>query len=255
MQLKGKVALVTGSSSGIGKGIAIEMAKEGAKIIINHLDEEERAQEVIKAIEDVGSSAISFRTDVSNKDDVEDMVNTSWERFGKIDILVSNAGIAPSTPFLEVEESEWDRVLGINLKGAFLCTQCVAKRMIDTKIKGKIIITTSINGFQSEKFRVPYDSSKGGLIALTKTIASELGEFGINVNAIAPGVVSGTNIDEGFFNDEEIVNKILTKTPLGRFGSVQDCADLAVFLASEKASFIHGEIVVLDGGLTILQFP
>jgi len=131
----------------------------------------------------------------------------------------------------------------------------VARRMVSNNIKGKIIIITSINGFQAEKKRVSYDSSKGGLIALTQTMAVELAEYGINVNAIAPGVVSGTNIDEGFFDDKDIVNKILTKTPLHRFGSVEDCANLAVFLASDKSDFIQGEVIVLDGGLTILQFP
>jgi NAD(P)-dependent dehydrogenase (short-subunit alcohol dehydrogenase family) len=257
VQLEGKVALVTGSSCGIGKGIAISFAREGAKIIIDHYRNNKDAEEVVGIIEKNGGSAISIDADVSIKKEVENLVNTGWERFGKIDILVNNAGIAPSTAFLEIKEEEWNRTINVNLKGTFLCSQIVAKKMVENKIKGKIIVTTSINGFQAEKKRVSYDSSKGGLIALMHTMASELGDYGINVNAIAPGVVSGTNIDvEGdFFGNKDIVDKILSKTPLHRFGSVEDCANLAVFLASDKSDFIHGEVIVLDGGLTVLQFP
>jgi NAD(P)-dependent dehydrogenase (short-subunit alcohol dehydrogenase family) len=255
MQLEDRVALVTGSSCGIGKAIAIAMAQEGAKIIIDHYRNEKDAEEVVRTIEKNGGSAIAIDADVSIKEEVENLIKAGWEKFGKIDILVSNAGIAPATSFLEIEEDEWDRTINVNLKGAFLCGQTFARRMVSSNIKGKIIIITSINGFQAEKKRVSYDSSKGGLIALTQTMAVELAEYGINVNAIAPGVVSGTNIDEGFFDDKDIVDKILTKTPLHRFGSVEDCANLAVFLASDKSDFIQGEVVVLDGGLTVLQFP
>ena len=256
MLLKDKVALVTGSSCGIGKEIAISMAKEGAKIIIDHLRNEKDAKEVVSIIEKNGSAAIAVDADVSIKQEVDHLVNTGWQEFGKIDILVNNAGIAPATFFLDIDEKEWDRTINVNLKGAFLCCQAVAKKMVENDIKGKIIIITSVNGFQAEKKRVSYDSSKGGLVAMTKTMASDLGDYGINVNAIAPGVVSGTNIDEGgFFDNKEIVDKVISKTPLHRFGSVQDCANLAVFLASDKADFIHGEVVVLDGGLTVLQFP
>lgn len=255
MQLKGKTVLVTGSSCGIGKAIALAMANEGADIIIDHLDEEIKAMEVKRLIEEKGRKVLVFKTDVSDKDAVEKMIEKSWSEFGKIDILVNNAGIGPATPFLKIEEDEWDRVLGVNLKGMFLCSQAVARRMVDYKVRGKIINITSINGFQAEKERVSYDSSKGGIIALTQTVAAELGEYGINVNAIAPGVISGTDIDKEFFNDDDNVKKILSKTPLGRFGTVEDCANLAVFLASERSDFIQGEVIVLDGGLSTLQFP
>ena len=228
MLLKDKVALITGSSCGIGRGVALNMAKEGAKVIIDHFRNEKDAMEVVDIIKSSGGTAIAIDADVSIKKEVENLVEKGWEEFGRIDILVNNAGIAPATPFLEITEKEWDRTINVNLKGTFLCSQAVAKRMVENNIKGKIIVTTSINGFQAEKFRVSYDSSKGGLIALTQTMASELGKYGINVNAIAPGVVEGTNIDEGFFNDEDIVNKIISQTPLNRFGC-QDCANLAVF--------------------------
>ncbi len=256
MQLKNKVALITGSSSGIGKGIAIGMAKEGAKLIINDNVGKKEAEEVVKIIEEIGSSAIAVKADVSKKKEVDNLVNIGWEKFGKIDILVSNAGIAYCTPFIEIKEEEWDRTININLKGAFLCGQAVAQKMIKNGIKGKIINVTSVNSFQSEKNRVSYDSSKGGLSALTRTMAAELGEYGINVNAIAPSVVPGTNIDvdDNFFSNKDIVHKILDKTPVNRMGSVEDCANAAIFLASDKSGFIHGEIIVLDGGLTILQF-
>ena len=255
MLLKGKVALVTGSSSGIGKGIAISMAREGAKIIIDHYMSKKDAEEVVGIIKEIGSPAIAIDADVSVRKKVEKLINTGWEKFGKIDILVCNAGIAPNSSFLEIEENEWDRTINVNLKGTFLCGQAIAKRMVKEGIRGKIIIITSINGFQAEKKRVSYSSSKGGLIALTQSMAVELGEYGINVNAIAPGVVSGTNIDSGFFNDKSIVDKVIAQTPLQKFGTVEDCANLAVFLASDRSDFIQGEVIVLDGGLTVLQFP
>ena len=255
MQLKDKVALITGSSSGIGKGIAIGMAREGAKIIIDHYRSEKDAKEVVNIIEEIGGSAIAIDADVSIKEEVNNLVNTGWEKFGKIDILVNCAGMLINTSFLEIKEEEWDRTLSVNLKGTFLCSQIVAQKMVDNGIKGKIINITSINGFQAEKKLTSYGSSKGGLIALTQSMAIELGEYGINVNAIAPGVVSGTNINKDFFDNKDIVNKVLSKTPLHRLGTIEDCANLAVFLASSKADFIQGEVIVLDGGLTVLQFP
>ena len=254
MQLKDKVALITGSASGIGKGIAISMAREGASIIIDHYRNEKDAKEVVNIIGEIGGEAIAIDADVSIKEEVNNLVNTGWEKFGKIDILVNSAGILVSTSFLEIKEEEWDRTLNVNLKGTFLCSQIVAQKMVEKGIKGKIINITSINGFQAEKKLTSYGSSKGGLIALTQSMAIELGEYGINVNAIAPSVVSGTNINKEFFDNKEIVNKVLSKTPLHRLGTIEDCANLAVFLASDKSDFIQGEVIVLDGGLTILQF-
>jgi len=254
MQLKGKVALVTGSSSGIGKGIALSFAKEGASIIIDHYRSDKEAEEVVKTIEEIGSSAIAIDADISIREEVKNLVDSGWERFGKIDILVNNAGICKTASFLEINEELWDRTIDINLKGAFLCGQLVAQKMVKNCIKGKIINITSVNGFQAEKNLVAYDSSKAGMIALTKNMASELGEYGINVNAIAPGCIIGTNIQDDWFGDKDSINKVLSKTPLHRFGTVEECANLAIFLASDKSDFIQGEIIVLDGGLTILQF-
>ena len=256
MELNNKVALVTGSSSGIGKGIAIGFAKEGAKLIINDIKGKKETEEVVKIIKKLGSDAIVVGADVSSKKEVDDLINIGWEKFGKIDILVNNAGISFDTVFLEVTEQEWDKTIDTNLKGAFLCSQAVAKKMIKNNIKGKIINVSSVNAFQAEKKRTSYDASKGGLSALTQTIAVELGEYGINVNAIAPGVVAGTNIDvsNSFFSNKGLVDRILDKTPLNRMGTVEDCANVAIFLASNKSDFIQGEIIVLDGGLTVLQF-
>jgi NAD(P)-dependent dehydrogenase (short-subunit alcohol dehydrogenase family) len=254
MQLENKVALVTGSTSGIGKGIAINFAKEGAKLILDHYRSDKEAQELIKTIEEIGSSAIAVDADVAVMEEVKNLVNRGWEKFGRIDILVNNAGIARSLPFLEIEEELWDRTIATNLKGPFLLSQLVIRKMVENKIKGKVINIVSVNGFQSEKELVAYDASKGGLIALTRTVAAEMGDYGINVNAIAPGCVEGTHIQDDWYGNEEVVNKVLRKTPLHRFGTVQECADLAVFLASDKSNFIQGEVIVLDGGLSILQF-
>jgi len=254
MILKNKVALVTGSSSGIGRGIAIGLAKEGSNVIVNYNKREKEAKEVVQEIKGIGRDAISICADVSNKEQVTNMVNKGWEEFGKIDILVNNSGIARAASIIEMEEDDWDKVLDVNLKGAFLCGQAVAKKMVNNAIKGKIINISSVNGFQAEKDRCNYNASKGGLNALTQSMAAELGEYGINVNAIAIGVVSGTNIDENFFGNQDGLNVIVAKTPIGRLGTLEDCSNLTVFLASDKSNFIQGEIIVLDGGLTTLQY-
>jgi NAD(P)-dependent dehydrogenase (short-subunit alcohol dehydrogenase family) len=254
MQLKNKVALITGSSSGIGKGMAIEFAKEGANIIVNYNKRAKSANKVAKIINDLGRKAIVVGADISKKEDVDRLVNKGWEELGKIDILVNNSGISREVPFLKMKEEEWDKTLNINLKGAFLCSQAVAQRMVKNKIKGKIINISSVNGFQAEINHAHYNSSKGGLNALTQSLAAELGQYKINVNGIAVGVVPGTNIDPKFFGDKEIIEKMLSKIPIGRFGTVEDCAEVAVFLASSKSDYIHGETIVLDGGLTIIQY-
>jgi len=254
MILKNKVALVTGSSSGIGKGIALGLARAGARVIINYRKREKEAKEIANEIKSQGSAVITVCADVADKQQVCNLVNKGWEEFGKIDILVNNSGITRPSSILEMDENDWDEVLDINLKGAFLCTQAVAKKMVDNGIKGKIVNISSVNGFQTEKDCASYNASKGGLNALTQSAGAELGQYGINVNAIAIGVVPGTNIDVNFFENQDEINIILAKTPIGRLGTLEDCANLTVFLASDKSDFIQGEIIVLDGGLTTLQY-
>jgi len=174
--------------------------------------------------------------------------------FGKIDILVNNAGVSPNDSFLEMSEETWDRVLSINLKGAFLCSQAVATKMIENKIPGKIINVSSINAFQVELNKTHYSVSKAGLNILTTSMAVELGPYGINVNGIAPGVITGTDIGpEEFWGNPRLMEAFILKTPLGKLGTVEDCVGAAVFLASDDSKYVQGHTIVIDGGLTIQQ--
>jgi len=254
MRLKDKVALITGSSSGIGKGIAIGYAKEGANIIVNYNHRKEAANEVAKIIKNLGRKAIVIKADVSNKDEVDNMVNKGIEEYGKIDILVNNSGITKECLLLNLSEEMWNKIINVNLKGAFLCSQAVAKKMINSNTKGKIINISSNNSFMVEPKRGPYCISKGGMDTLTKSLAAELGSYGINVNGMALGTIKGTNIAGDFFENKEIIAKIVANIPLGRLGTVEDCVGPAIFLASEESSYFQGETIVMDGGLTILEF-
>ena len=254
MRLENKVALVTGSSSGIGKGIAIGFAKEGADIIVNYNRRGDLANEVAKIIESLGRKVIVAKANVSNSDEVNNMVNRGWDEFGKIDILVNNAGITLECPLLELSEENWDNVLNVNLKGTFLCSKAVARKMVENKVKGKIINISSTNAIEVEINRGVYNTSKGGINLLTRSLASELGRFGINVNGIAFGSIRGTNIDGGFLDNSEVVEKIIDKTPLGYIGSVDECVGPAIFLATDDSKYVQGEIIVVDGGSTILKF-
>jgi len=255
MKLQNKIALVTGSSSGIGKGIAVGFAKEGADVVVNYHSRKNLAEETVNIVKKLGRRAIAIQADVAKIDDVTGLIDGAWAMLGKIDILVNNAGISPEVPFLKVSEKTWDRVLAVNLKGAFLCSQVVARKMVENKISGKIINVSSVNGFQVEPGRAHYNVSKGGLDMLTASMAVELGPYNINVNGIAPGVITGTDIvPEGFMEDPQFNEAVLSKTPLGRLGTVEDCVGTAVFLASDDSKYIQGHTIVIDGGLSIQQY-
>lgn len=245
MKLKNKVAIVTGSRRGIGKATALELAKEGAKIVVSDIDLKE-CQSVCDEIRKIGSDAIAVKCDVSKKRDVDAMVKKTIQKFKRIDILVNNAGVVLMKPFVEMTEKDWDFVLDINLKGVFLCTNAVVKQMIKQK-SGKIISIASIAGEVGFMNISAYCASKAGIINLTRELALELAPFNINVNAVAPGVIA-TKMTEDLLKDKKTREILLANTPLGRVGQPEEIGKVVVFLASDDSNFITGHTLVVDGG-------
>jgi 3-oxoacyl-[acyl-carrier protein] reductase len=250
-RLNNKVALITGSSRGIGRAIAIGFAKEGANVIVHYRSGKNHAEKVVQSIQSEGRKAVALQVDIGQAKSIQDFISKAWDVFGRIDILVNNAGIASDIEFLKTSFKTWREVLSLNLDGAMLCSQIIAKRMIDDKIKGKIICVTSVNGFQVEKNRSAYNVSKAGLDMLIKSMAAELGPYGICVNGIAPSVVKTEIVPEEFWKNEGLLFQ--AKTPLGRLGEVQDCVGPAIFLASNESDYVNGHIIVIDGGMSITQ--
>ena len=250
MKLDGKVALVTGASRGIGRAIALTYAVEGAKVAVNYINNEEKAEEVVSEIVGNGGEAFHVKADVSKTDEVKRMVDSVISRFGKIDILVNNAGILIPTMLMETSDEDWERVVDINLKGPFICTREAAKGMIEHGY-GKIINTSSISGFGCAPLgEGAYGATKAGLIMLTSVFAQELGPKGINVNAIAPGWIK-TDMTVGKSGPEEDAKVNKRKAELAamrRIGDPQDIANLALYLASDESNFITGQTIVADGG-------
>jgi len=247
--LKGKVAIITGAGRGIGKAIALRFAKEGADIVICDIVSE-NIEAVSQEVMDLGCSPLVVKTDVSIKKDVENLVLTTINRFKKIDILVNNAGILLRASLLEMTEEDWDKVLDINLKGAFLCTQAVAKYMVKKK-SGRIINMSSSAGLgTADEFLASYGAAKAGLIELTKVTARALGRYGITVTAIAPGTVL-TELERIRMTPQEyeaFMEQRRNIMALGRVGGVEEIAALATFLASDESSFITGSVIPIDGG-------
>lgn len=244
-KLEGKTAIVTGAGSGIGKGIAKRFAKEGAKVIVSDIDTE-GGKDVVNEIEDSDGEAIFVRTDVSESEDVNELVEETLEKYDEIDILVNNAGVYIQKPITEMEIDEWDKVLDVNLKGDFLMIRSVAQEMIEEG-EGNIINVSSIAGKVGYPNSAAYSASKGGIIAMTRALALELSPKGINVNAIAPGVIK-TAMTEDLLEDEDVSEQMLANTPIGRFGKPEDIASAAVYLASEESDFVTGETMFVEGG-------
>ncbi|NJK63081.1 MAG: glucose 1-dehydrogenase [Synechococcaceae cyanobacterium SM2_3_1] len=261
MRLDGKVALVTGSSQGIGQAIAIRLAEAGAQVVINYRSHPEGAEETVKLVQDAGGEChaaagfceeergISVQADVSVLEDIQRLVSESIERFGKIDILVNNAGIEKHAPFWEVSEKEYDAVLNVNLKGVFFTTQAVVKHLIETKHPGNIINISSVHEELPFPNFTAYCASKGGLKMMARNLAIELAPYGITVNNVAPGAIE-TPINTDLINNPEKLNAVLKNIPLGRLGKPEDVAGLVAFLASDEASYITGSTFFVDGGLT-----
>jgi 3-oxoacyl-[acyl-carrier protein] reductase len=243
--LNGKVAIVTGASRGIGRAVARRFATEGAKVVVNYVTNEGEARKVVSDIEGLGGEAIVVRADVSKSADVKDLVDKTADRFDRVDILVNNAGIMVSKAVLDATEDDWDRTIDINLKGAYLCSKAVAPLMVEQKY-GRIINMSSNSGlYQPSAMRfTEYVVSKAGMNGLTKALALAWGPY-ITVNAICPGWIK-TEMVEG--TDPAVEKRILDETALGRWGTPDEVAGAAVFLASKEADFITGELLIVAGG-------
>lgn len=247
MKLESKVALVTGASRGIGREIALELAREGASVAVNYAGSEAKALELVDEIKAMGTEAIAIQADVSNSESVNEMVKQTIEQFGKLDILVNNAGITKDNLLMRMKESEWDDVININLKGVFLCTKAVTRQMMKQR-SGRIINISSIVGVSGNPGQANYVAAKSGVIGLTKTSAKELSSRGITVNAIAPGFITTDMTDK---LNEEVKSEMLKQIPLARFGEPKDIARAAVFFASEDSNYITGQTLHIDGGMVM----
>lgn len=252
MRLGGKVAVVTGGGAGIGKGIALRLAEAGADLVIADIDEA-AGQATAAKIEALGRRALVARVDVSQKSQIEAMVAQA-RQLGRVDILVNNAGVEKISPLAEVSEADWDRVLTINLKGAFLCSQVVAAAMAADQGGGKIINIGSIAGVMPPKGEPHYAASKAGVHILTKQLALELAPHRINVNAVAPGIIRNGLSTHQSLKDPARAKQIEQAIPWGRAGTPQDIANAILFLASAEADYITGVVLPVDGGFLIAGF-
>ena len=245
--LKNKIALITGAGRGIGRAIAIALAKEGAEVVINYNGSEESAKEVKQTIEENGGKASIYKCNVSDFVACEAMIKDIVKEYGHLDILVNNAGITKDGLIMKMKEEDFDSVLNVNLKGTFNTIRHSARQMLKQR-SGKIINISSVSGILGNVGQANYAASKAGVIGLTKTMARELGSRGITVNAIAPGFVD-TEMTEVL--SEEIRENACKQIILGRFGKPEDIANTAVFLASDKADYITGQVISVDGGMNV----
>ncbi|HAR61856.1 MAG: beta-ketoacyl-ACP reductase [Candidatus Margulisiibacteriota bacterium] len=246
MNLKGKVAVVTGSGRGIGKSIALKLAKAGADVVISDINLE-IAQATASEIESLGVKSIALKSNVANSADVEEFFKEVYTQMGKVDILVNNAGITKDTLIMKMSEDEWDAVISVNLKGVFNCTKAVYRNMMKQR-SGKIVNIASVVGITGNAGQANYSASKAGVIGLTKTTARELASRGVNVNAVAPGFIATDMTDKLSDEVKEAVNK---KIPFGEMGTPEDIANAVLFLASEEAKYITGQVLVVDGGMVM----
>ena len=245
--LKGKCAVITGASRGIGKCIATKFAKEGANVVINYRNNEEEALKVKQELEDLGSQVLVVKADVSELEQAENLIKEAKKEFGRVDILVNNAGITKDNLIIRMKEEDFDSVIKTNLKGAFNCLKAVTPIMLKQKY-GKIENMASVVGVVGNPGQVNYCASKAGLIGMTKSLAKEIGSRNITVNAIAPGFID-TDMTKILSDDQK--KKILSQIPLNKFGNVEDIANVALFLGSENSNYITGQVIHVDGGMAM----
>lgn len=246
-RFENKIVLVTGAGRGIGASIAKRFASEGAEVIVNYSGNDEAAQKTVDEITATGGQAQKYKCSVNDSESVKVMIDEIIKKFGRIDILVNNAGITKDGLMLRMTDEDFDRVIDVNLKGAFNCTKYVSKYMLKQK-SGKIINISSVVGLSGNAGQVNYSASKAGIIGITKSAAKELSSRGITVNAVAPGYV---DTDMTKVLSDNIRNEILKNIPLQRMGNVEDISNCVAFLASEDASYITGQVISVDGGMHI----
>ena len=247
-RLDGKVAIITGSSSGIGQSIAIRYAQEGASVVIDYRGHPEGADETQKQAEAAGGKAITVQADVSKIADTQNLVDQAWSQLGGCDILVNNAGVEKHDAFLDSSEEDYDTVMGVNLKGVYFLTQAFGRRLRDAKRPGRIINISSVHEDMVFPNFTSYCCSKGGLRMMMRNLAVELGPLGITVNNIAPGAIN-TPINASLLEDKPKLEALLRNIPLGRLGTPEEVAGLAVLLASDEGGYTTGSTFVVDGGL------
>ena len=247
MHLGNKVAIVTGGSRGIGRAVALQLAHNGAKVVVNYAGNEQAAKEVVELITAKGGHAIAVQADVANADSVDQMVKQAMDAFGRVDILVNNAGITRDTLLMRMKEDDWDAVLDTNLKGIFLCTKAVSRIMMKQKA-GKIINMTSVVGIMGNAGQANYAAAKAGVIGFTKSMAKELASRNITVNAIAPGFIS---TDMTAVLSDQVKSDLVNSIPLGKLGTPEEIAYAVVFLPSDYANYITGQTLNVDGGMVM----
>lgn len=244
-KLRGQVAIVTGASRGIGRATALALATEGANVVVNYASSSGAAEQVVAEINEMGSGAIALPADVSKADQVDKLIESVMEKWGKIDVLVNNAGITRDTLLLRMKPEDWQAVIDLNLTGVFLCTRAVSKIMLKQK-SGRIINITSVSGQVGNPGQANYSAAKAGVIGFTRTVARELATRGITVNAVAPGFIATDMTND--LNAEPILKQI----PLGRYGQPEDIAGLIRFLAADPAAaYITGQVMNVDGGMVM----
>ena len=245
--LEGKIALVTGAAKGIGRAIALALAADGATVVVNFNGSKERAEQVVEEIKALGADGMAYQCNVADTAATADMVKEVIKTYGKLDILVNNAGITRDNLIMKMSEEDFDAVIDANLKGCFNTIKAVSRQMLKQRA-GRIINITSVSGILGNAGQANYAASKAGIIGLTKTMARELASRGITVNAVAPGFV---DTDMTQVLPENVKEAATAQIPLGRFGKPEDIANMVAYLASEKASYITGQIISVDGGMAI----
>ncbi|MBD2247623.1 glucose 1-dehydrogenase [Nostoc sp. FACHB-888] len=249
-KLEGKVALVTGSSGGIGQAIAVHLAEQGADVVIDYRSHPEGAEETLSKVEAAGSKGLTIKADLSVISDIRQLIDQGIQYFGKLDILVNNAGIdGRNADFWNITEADYDAVINLNLKGTFFATQAIVQHFIETKRTGKIINISSTHEEIAFPHFTAYCASKGGVKMTMRNLAVELGPLGITINNVAPGAIE-TPINSKLLNDPEKLGALLKNIPLGRLGKPQDIAPIVAFLASADADYITGATFYVDGGLS-----
>jgi 3-oxoacyl-[acyl-carrier protein] reductase len=247
MSLKGKTAIVTGGSRGIGKAIALKLASLGADIVINDVVDLEKMESAVAEIKALGVKCEAVKADVSNEEEVKEMVKTVIDKFGAIDILVNNAGITRDGLLVKMKESDWQLVMDVNLKGVFNCTKGVIRSMM-SKRSGCIVNISSVVGITGNPGQANYSASKAGIIGFTKSIAKEVGGRNIRINAVAPGFI---NTDMTDSLPEEVKEKFMQNIPLGRYGDAEEVAEVVAFLCEERAKYVTGQTITVDGGMAL----